>query len=156
MSLVVRLQETALAALDAEIVSLNDAAAAAESRAAVLENTVTTAKDQLLRLNADFDNFRRRSVSPSGVCGAAAHAQPARGGGSSGGSSWGRGRQGDGNDDASVVRLSASSRWSITTSSRDHACQPAPSGVATIGRDMPRHAQKAAGGACNRAQPCAP
>lgn len=41
---------------------LQDTAAAAESRASVLESTVASAKDQLLRLNADFDNFRRRSV----------------------------------------------------------------------------------------------
>jgi molecular chaperone GrpE (heat shock protein) len=29
-----------------------------------LEATMATAKDQLLRLNADFDNFRRRTVRP--------------------------------------------------------------------------------------------
>lgn len=57
------LQEAALAELDAEMTRLQEAAAAAESRAALLENTTSTAKDQLLRLNADFDNFRRRSVS---------------------------------------------------------------------------------------------
>lgn len=53
--------ETALSDLDAELARLNEAAAAAESKAANLESAVATAKDQLLRLNADFDNFRRRS-----------------------------------------------------------------------------------------------
>ena len=37
--------------------------AAAEARATALEATAATAKDQLLRLTADFDNFRRRTVS---------------------------------------------------------------------------------------------
>lgn len=56
-------QEAALADLDAQMAKMQESVAAAESRAAMLENTVATAKDQLLRLNADFDNFRRRSVS---------------------------------------------------------------------------------------------
>ncbi|KAL6765465.1 GrpE nucleotide release factor [Haematococcus lacustris] len=53
--------EAALAELDAEIAQAQENVAAAESKAALLESTVATAKDQLLRLNADFDNFRRRS-----------------------------------------------------------------------------------------------
>jgi len=53
--------EAALVDLESEMARLQETAAAAESRAAVLENTVATAKDQLLRLNADFDNFRRRT-----------------------------------------------------------------------------------------------
>jgi hypothetical protein len=57
------LQEAALADLDAEMAKMQDTVAAAESRAATLENSIATAKDQLLRLNADFENFRRRAVS---------------------------------------------------------------------------------------------
>lgn len=49
--------------LEAELASLRDAAAAAEARASSMESTVSTAKEQLLRLNADFENFRRRTVS---------------------------------------------------------------------------------------------
>jgi hypothetical protein len=52
-----------LADLDAEMAKMQDTVAAAESRAATLENSIATAKDQLLRLNADFENFRRRAVS---------------------------------------------------------------------------------------------
>jgi molecular chaperone GrpE len=50
--------------LEAEMSRLQESAAAAEARALTLEATMATAKDQLLRLNADFDNFRRRTVRP--------------------------------------------------------------------------------------------
>jgi len=53
--------ETALADLDAQLEGLGAAVEAAEAKAALLESSASTAKDQLLRLNADFDNFRRRS-----------------------------------------------------------------------------------------------
>lgn len=36
---------------------------AAASKAEVLEASVATTKDQLLRLTADFENFRKRMVS---------------------------------------------------------------------------------------------
>jgi len=45
--------------------SLRDAVAAAEAegaRAATLETSLTTSKDQYIRLQADFENFRRRTV----------------------------------------------------------------------------------------------
>ncbi len=60
-------QEQALGDLDAELSRLGQASATAEAKAAQLESAVATAKDQLLRLNADFDNFRRRSVSAQGL-----------------------------------------------------------------------------------------
>ncbi|GAX81060.1 hypothetical protein CEUSTIGMA_g8495.t1 [Chlamydomonas eustigma] len=53
--------ESAMSELAAEMARLQDSAAAAETRALTLEATMATAKDQLLRLNADFDNFRRRT-----------------------------------------------------------------------------------------------
>lgn len=59
------LQEGVLTDLDAELARLEGELSAAESKAVMMENTVASAKDQLLRLNADFDNFRRRSVSDS-------------------------------------------------------------------------------------------
>ena len=52
--------------LEIEMAGLQAGVAAAESRAALLESTAATAKDQLLRLTADFDNFRRRTVSAEG------------------------------------------------------------------------------------------
>ena len=52
--------------LEVEMAGLQAGVAAAESRAALLESTAATAKDQLLRLTADFDNFRRRTVSAEG------------------------------------------------------------------------------------------
>ncbi|KXZ54694.1 hypothetical protein GPECTOR_4g762 [Gonium pectorale] len=56
---------SALADLEAEMNRLQSAASAAESRAATLEASVAAAKDQYLRLNADFDNFRRRTREES-------------------------------------------------------------------------------------------
>lgn len=58
-------QEGALADLEAELSSLRDGLAAAESEAArapALEASLATSKDQYLRLQADFENFRRRTV----------------------------------------------------------------------------------------------
>jgi len=52
--------------LEGELVRMQAEVAAAEVRASTLETSAATAKDQLLRLTADFDNFRRRTVSPSG------------------------------------------------------------------------------------------
>ena len=49
--------------LEAEMSRLQEASAEAESRAAALEVAAATAKDQLVRLTADFENFRRRTVS---------------------------------------------------------------------------------------------
>lgn len=57
--------EEALADLEAEMTSLRDAVAAAEAegaRAATLETSLTTSKDQYIRLQADFENFRRRTA----------------------------------------------------------------------------------------------
>ena len=48
--------------LEGEMTRLQEASAAAESRAAALELAAATAKDQLVRLTADFENFRRRTV----------------------------------------------------------------------------------------------
>jgi len=53
--------ESCMSELEAEMSRLQESAAAAEARALTLEATMATAKDQLLRLNADFDNFRRRT-----------------------------------------------------------------------------------------------
>ncbi|GBG00499.1 nucleotide release factor, partial [Raphidocelis subcapitata] len=55
--------EGALADLEAEMTSLRDGLAAAESEAArapALEASLVTSKDQYVRLQADFENFRRR------------------------------------------------------------------------------------------------
>lgn len=41
---------------------LQQAASEAESRATSLEASVASTKDQFIRLTADFDNFRRRTV----------------------------------------------------------------------------------------------
>lgn len=43
-------------------------AAGAAAKAESLEGSLTSAKDQLLRLSADFENFRKRTVSSSSVC----------------------------------------------------------------------------------------
>jgi molecular chaperone GrpE len=48
--------------MEAEMARLSESVEAADSRALTLEATAATAKDQLLRLNADFENFRRRTV----------------------------------------------------------------------------------------------
>jgi molecular chaperone GrpE len=53
----------ALADAEAELASLRDALAAAEARAATLDGGMATARDQLLRLTADFDNYRRRTAA---------------------------------------------------------------------------------------------
>ncbi|KAG2491990.1 hypothetical protein HYH03_009720 [Edaphochlamys debaryana] len=55
----------ALAGLEAEMGRLQSAASAAESRASALEASVASAKDQFIRLTADFDNFRRRTREES-------------------------------------------------------------------------------------------
>lgn len=52
-----------MAELEEEMAHLKAEASSGESKASLLDTSVQTAKDQLLRLNADFDNFRRRSVS---------------------------------------------------------------------------------------------
>lgn len=52
-----------VAELKAELAALADRAAAAELNAAALEENVKAAKDQFVRLSADFDNFRKRSSS---------------------------------------------------------------------------------------------
>lgn len=60
------LMEELLAELEGEVYDLRDqlgAAAGAATRAEVLEGTVATTKDQLLRLTADFDNFRKRTAT---------------------------------------------------------------------------------------------
>lgn len=53
--------ESAVADVEAEVQALRTAAQAAEQRAAALESTAAVSKDQLLRLTADFENFRRRT-----------------------------------------------------------------------------------------------
>ncbi len=55
-------QEAALADAEAQMERLSEAAGMAEARAALGEVGGATARDQLLRLNADFENFRRRTV----------------------------------------------------------------------------------------------
>ena len=67
--------------LEVEMAGLQAGVAAAESRAALLESTAATAKDQLLRLTADFDNFRRRTVRAEGGWGGVGWGEDA----------WGRG-----------------------------------------------------------------
>lgn len=47
--------------LEDEMEDLRAAASGADTRSKTLEASIATAKDQYLRLNADFDNFRRRS-----------------------------------------------------------------------------------------------
>jgi molecular chaperone GrpE len=55
--------EACLAQLEAELGSQQDAVGTANARVVELEAAVTSAKDQFLRLNADFDNFRRRTAN---------------------------------------------------------------------------------------------
>jgi molecular chaperone GrpE (heat shock protein) len=55
--------------LEGEMSQLQEATAAAESRADALELAAATAKDQLVRLTADFENFRRRTVGVAGTHG---------------------------------------------------------------------------------------
>ncbi|KAG2434678.1 hypothetical protein HXX76_007571 [Chlamydomonas incerta] len=55
----------ALAELESEMGRLHAAASEASDRAKSLEASVASAKDQYLRLNADFDNFRRRTREES-------------------------------------------------------------------------------------------
>eukprot|EP00955_Chlamydomonas_euryale_P110370 365996-Chlamydomonas_euryale.AAC.1 len=57
-----RAQEDAVAELEEEMERVMQAVAEAEARAAATEAAAATAKDQLVRLTADFENFRRRSV----------------------------------------------------------------------------------------------
>lgn len=62
-----QLQEAALAELEGESSALREALAAAEAegaRAGALEGSLATSKDQYIRLTADFENFRRRTVRP--------------------------------------------------------------------------------------------
>eukprot|EP00798_Chlamydomonas_sp_ICE-L_P024007 gene24007-9580_t len=54
--------EAALADLVAEMVRMQESVAAADSRAVSMEEASFNAKDQLLRLTADFENFRRRTA----------------------------------------------------------------------------------------------
>lgn len=53
--------EAALAQLDAQMAALQESAADAEARAEKGESNAASLKDQLLRLTADFENFRRRT-----------------------------------------------------------------------------------------------
>lgn len=52
-----------LGEIEGELAELRAAVDSAELRAAAQESAVQTSKDQLLRLTADFDNFRRRTAS---------------------------------------------------------------------------------------------
>jgi len=51
----------AVADVEAELADLHDRLAAADQRIVSLEGTAQQAKEQLLRLGADFDNFRKRT-----------------------------------------------------------------------------------------------
>lgn len=51
-----------LSELEVELVSLNERLAEADARVAGAESSLASSKDQFLRLSADFDNFRRRTV----------------------------------------------------------------------------------------------
>ena len=53
-----------MADAEAEAADLHDRLSAADERIVSLEGTVTQAKDQLVRLGADFDNYRKRTVRP--------------------------------------------------------------------------------------------
>lgn len=59
-------QEQAFAELEAELMDLRaklETSDATASTVSSLEAAVSSQKEQYLRLNADFDNFRRRTVS---------------------------------------------------------------------------------------------
>jgi molecular chaperone GrpE len=66
------LQEECLAELEGQMFDLRDKLAAAEeaaSKASALESTVGATKDQYVRLQADFENFRKRTVREEGMDG---------------------------------------------------------------------------------------
>lgn len=50
-----------LADLESEMARLQEASVASDGRVKTLEASTSTAKEQLLRLTADFDNYRRRT-----------------------------------------------------------------------------------------------
>lgn len=62
------LQESFVASAETEVGGLQAAAQAAEAKAAELEAQLTKVNDQLLRLSADFDNFRKRTVRCTEWC----------------------------------------------------------------------------------------
>lgn len=64
--------DNALADVDAELADLKDRLAAADERIVSLEGTAQSAKDQLLRLTADFDNFRKRTANEKEALGVSA------------------------------------------------------------------------------------
>lgn len=51
-----------VAELESELAELRERIAIAETKASAAESTLATSKDQYIRLNADFENFRRRTV----------------------------------------------------------------------------------------------
>ena len=54
-------------AIDEEVQAISEEAGSAEVRTLSSEATLATLKDQYLRLNADFDNFRRRTKDEKDV-----------------------------------------------------------------------------------------
>lgn len=56
-------KESFVSELEAELGVLAERAQQAEAQAAALEETLKSTRDQFLRLNADFDNFRKRTAA---------------------------------------------------------------------------------------------
>lgn len=59
--------ESAVDELEQELQALRESSAAAEAEASQLQASVATSKDQLLRLTADFDNYRRRTAAQTAL-----------------------------------------------------------------------------------------
>jgi molecular chaperone GrpE len=51
-----------VADLESDLAELREQIAIADTKASTAESSLATSKDQYLRLNADFENFRRRTV----------------------------------------------------------------------------------------------
>ncbi len=61
------LQEVAFAEVEAELFDARDKLAEAEAAASTARDSAGVSRDQFLRLTADFENFRRRTVGGGGA-----------------------------------------------------------------------------------------
>ena len=57
------MQESLLPELESEFSGLEDSRSTAEAESASLKSELDASKDSFLRLSADFENFKKRSVS---------------------------------------------------------------------------------------------
>ena len=62
------LQDVYVDELRAELAQLTQRAEAAEAAAAAHEDSLAQVKDKFVRLNADYDNFRKRTVCSATSC----------------------------------------------------------------------------------------